>query len=153
MYPQLHQYPISVPISASPPRSSISAYDSSSVNLAAALTPYRLIPSWHHHSHLTHVTIRRYVARHRSSIRRVAILWAMVLWWHRTCVSTSSRSAAAKAAYKGGYSHQPIFSLHGFIPSRNQDTLWWNPPSVCLILGVVIQVYDPNNRFSWTTVL
>ena len=88
-----------------------------------------------------------------SSIRRVAIYWAMVFCRQRKCVSTSSSPTNDIYASRGGYYHHPNMYRFGFIPSIHWDTLWWNPLMVLPIMGFITQVSDPNRGVARTTAL
>ena len=57
------------------------------------------------------------------------------------------------SASKGGYSHHPIVPRRSFIPAKQWATLWWNPPMVRPILGLIPQVSDPNKRVAWMNAL
>ena len=130
---------------------SASNYSSASTSLTADFHTSRSIYSCFKHCCVTRFTVPRSPNRHRSIIGWVAMYWDMVFWRWRTYISTSSITDASTASSKGGYYHRSIVSHLGSSPTRQRSILWWNPPRVSLILGVISCVSNTNNRVTWTT--
>ena len=110
-------------------------------------------PSCSHHFHVTRATGILDVSRHSSIIFRVLMYWDMVFWQWITYFSTSSSPVSAITTSTCRYTYLPVISLCGIIPTRQQSTLWWNPPMFQPNLGFISQVLDPNKRVSFTTAL
>ena len=72
----------------------------------------------------------------------------MMFWGWRMYVSISYTSTNAIAAPRVGYYHRTNMYFLGCIADRRRASLWWNPPRVLPILGVIAQVYKPNKRVS-----
>ena len=68
-------------------------------------------------------------------------------------VSTSSSPADTISPYKVVYYHLPTALFCGCIPAKRRSDLLWKPTIFHLILGVITQVSDSNNRVAWKTAL
>ena len=125
-----------------------------SVRYTALLTYFpKLSPECSNHCCVTHTPDRSSAARHSSSIGRVAIYCAAVLWNHRTHVSTSSNSTAVITSSSSGQTHLFFVSYISCISTIWWSTMWWITPRFFPILGYMTQFSSPNSRVTWTTAL